>query len=377
MQTDYDIAIVGGGLAGLAASIQLKRLGYSVILFEKDSFPHHKVCGEYVSLESKDFLMALGLPVNELHLPIIDTLLLTAPNGKVLTTKLPLGGMGISRYLLDSSLASIAQQAGVVVSEKTKIDDVKSIDNYFSIVVSNKQITAKICCGAFGKRSNLDIKWNRDFVHRQNNRLNNYVGVKYHVRTNWKENVIGLHNFKNGYCGISKIEDDKYCLCYMTRAENLKASGNSITQMEEKVLYQNPHLKTIFQQSEILQHFPVTISQISFSQKEKVERNMLMLGDAAGMITPLCGNGMSIALHTSKIAAELIHLFMQGKLSTDDLLKHYQQHWQQNFASRLKTGRILQSFFGSNSLSNLLVSMFVIFPSLAKPLIRLTHGKPF
>lgn len=376
MQTDYDIAIIGGGLAGLAASIQLSKKGYRVVLFEKEIYPCHKVCGEYVSLESRHFLSSLGLPLNDLDLPIIDTLLLTAPNGKELTTKLPLGGFGISRYLLDSSLAEIAVKNGVQLMQKTKVDDVK-FKNDYAIYFSGRSISAKICCAAFGKRSNLDMKWNRNFIHQQNARLNNYVGIKYHVKADWKSNIIGLHNFKNGYCGISKIEGSRYCLCYMTKAENLKACNNNIEQMQQQILFQNPHLKKIFLNSEVVQNFPVTISQISFSKKSKIENGMLMLGDAAGMITPLCGNGMSIALHTSKIASLLIDRFLQQEISLTELEQQYQKQWQQNFASRLKTGRIIQSFFGSNSLSNLLVGTFKTLPFLTKPLIRLTHGKPF
>lgn len=377
MQTNYDIAIIGGGLAGLSASIQLSRKGYRVVLFEKEAYPFHKVCGEYISLESKPFLEALGVPLDQWQVPIIDTLILTAPNGKSLTTKLPLGGFGVSRFLLDSCLADLAKSAGVTLLEKTKVDEVTQSNEGFVIRYAGNITTAKTCCAAFGKRSNLDVKWSRDFISKQDERLNNYVGVKYHIRTDWKHNFIGLHNFKNGYCGISKIENDRYCLCYMTKASNLKSNGNNIQQMQQQVLYQNPHLKNIFANSETVAEFPVTISQISFSQKSKTENGLLMLGDAAGMITPLCGNGMSIALHTSKIAATLIDLFLQGKLSYQQMIAEYEIQWKHHFAKRLKTGRILQSFFGSTSLSNLFVGTFKAFPFLASPLIKQTHGKPF
>lgn len=377
MQTDYDIAIIGGGLAGLSASIQLAQKGHQVILFEKEAFPFHKVCGEYISLESKGFLQSLGVPLNDWKVPIIDTLILTAPNGKSHTTKLPLGGFGVSRYLLDSCLANIAQTAGITLLDKTKVEDVTKTGEGFLIRFGGKTITAKICCAAFGKRSNLDVKWGRDFISKQDERLNNYVGVKYHVRTDWKPNLIGLHNFKNGYCGISKIENDRYCLCYMTKASNLKENANNIEQMQQEVLFQNTHLKSIFTNSEKVQDFPVTISQISFSQKSKSENGLLMLGDAAGMITPLCGNGMSIALHTSKIAATLFDQYLQHNLSYEQVLNEYEQQWRLHFGKRLKAGRMLQAFFGSTLLSNVLVATIKALPFLTSPLIRQTHGKPF
>lgn len=373
---EYDVAIIGGGLAGLAASIRLSKAGHSVLVFEKEKYPFHKVCGEYVSLESWDFLNELGLNLNERNLPRINILLLTSPNGKAFTAPLPLGGFGISRYQLDNLLADIARQNGVTVCEATKVDEVAFRES-FLLSFSSGTIKAKICCAAYGKRSNLDIKWKRDFLKSADKRLDNYVGIKYHVKTDWEENVIGLHNFKNGYCGISKIEDDRYCLCYMTKAQNLKNCSNDIRQLEERILYQNPHLKKIFLNSEVCTSFPVTISQINFNAKTQVEDHLLMLGDSAGMITPLCGNGMSIALHSAKISSVLINDFLKGKITRQQLEELYKKEWHHQFARRLRTGRMLQGFFGSDRLSNWFVGTFKLFPFLSGPVIRMTHGKPF
>lgn len=373
---EYDVVIIGGGLAGLAASIQMAKSGYSVILFEKEKYPFHKVCGEYVSLESWNFLIQLGLSLSQLNLPVIDTLFLTAPNGKSFTTQLPLGGFGISRYKLDSLLADIAKRNGVHILEGTKVDTI-SFDDRFHIAHYSKKIASKLCCGAYGKRSNFDIKWKRNFLKATSNRLDNYVGIKYHIKTVWDDNVIGLHNFENGYCGISKIEDNKYCLCYMTKAENLKKCSNNIEQLEKTILFKNPHLKKIFLNSEKCESFPVAISQINFGKKTQIENHVLMLGDSGGMITPLCGNGMSIALHTAKIASPLMCDFLEQKIARSQMEESYQKQWAANFASRLKTGRRLQYFFGSESLSNLFIGTFKALPSLSKPIIKMTHGKPF
>src|SRR4249920_1661837 len=109
----YDLAITGGGLAGLCLVIQMARLGQSVCLFEKETYPFHKVCGEYISMESWDFLTGLGLPLEEWKLPRINKLNITAPNGDQIHATLPLGGFGVSRFKLDSALAGIARYAGV------------------------------------------------------------------------------------------------------------------------------------------------------------------------------------------------------------------------------------------------------------------------
>ncbi|MEP7236742.1 MAG: NAD(P)/FAD-dependent oxidoreductase [Ferruginibacter sp.] len=376
-QNKYDACIIGGGLAGLALSIQLAKLGYAVALFEKEQYPFHKVCGEYISLESWNFIESLGLPLKDMNLPIIKNLIVTAPNGNQLQHALPLGGFGISRYKLDAALKEIALTNKVTLFENCKVNGVQFFNDEFHLQTTHGEYYSRVCCGSFGKRSNLDVKWNRPFVYQKPNKLNNYIGVKYHIKTTYPASTIALHNFENGYCGISKIEDDKYCLCYLSNAQNLKASNNSIEVMEKNILQKNPHLKTIFENSEMLYKSPVTISQISFDKKTQVENHVILLGDAAGMITPLCGNGMSMALHASKIAAGFIHRFLAGKINRADMESGYVQEWKSLFGKRLRSGRWIQSMFGKVRVTNFFIGLMKRIPSLTNTLIKQTHGEPF
>jgi menaquinone-9 beta-reductase len=373
----YDVVIVGGGLAGLSLSIQCARAGYSTILFEKERYPFHKVCGEYISMESWGFVEGLGLPLSKMNLPIIKHLMVTAPNGKKIEGKLPLGGFGISRYLIDYELYKIAKSEGVQIEEAVKVDDVQFENALFTIHSTLGIIQAKIVAGSFGKRSNLDIKWKRNFAFRKKNKLNNYIGVKYHIQTNWPNDLIALHNFENGYCGISQIEEGKHCLCYLTTAENLKSSNNAIEVLEANFLKANPHLKNILQDAQKLHTEPLTIAQISFDKKRQVENHVLMIGDAAGMITPLCGNGMSMALHGSKLAFEAIDLFLAKKINRVAMELTYTRTWKEQFSKRLIAGRIIQTLFGKKWVTNLLITVVKPFPFLLNFLIRQTHGEAF
>lgn len=379
--TTYDVAIIGGGLAGLALSIQLAAKGWQVVLLEKETYPFHRVCGEYISMESWDFLCSLGLPLEQWQLPIITRLQVTAPNGRSLETNLPLGGFGVSRYKLDAAMAAIAVQQGVHLFTGTRVEAVTQQGEEYTLSIRGSegagQVRARVCCGSWGKRSNMDVKWKRPFVEDRDTRLANHVGIKYHVRTQWPADLIGLHNFKDGYCGISQVEEGVCCLCYLTRAANLKAEGQSVQQLEASVLSRNPMLKKILEASEKLPGFPLAISQVSFRSKSQVEQGVLLLGDAAGMITPLCGNGMSMALHGSKLAAGAVHLYLTGTHTRDEMEAAFTKLWQARFGSRLRTGRILQTFFGSEQRSNLLVSVMNRLPFATRALIRQTHGAPF
>ncbi len=373
----YDVAIAGGGLAGLALSIQLAKQGHRVILFEKEQYPFHKVCGEYISLESWDFLTRLGIELDKMRLPLITRLQISSTKGKSVNQDLPLGGFGISRYLLDDLMAQKARAAAVLVEENTKVNNIKFDDKIFSIETTRHTYRAKVFCGGYGKRSNLDIKWKRNFTQAKKNKLNNYIGVKYHIKANFPADTIALHNFDNGYCGIVKIDGDKYCLCYLSTAANLQKSNGSVQEMEQTILAKNPHLKKIFEESEFLFPSPLTISQISFDKKSQIENHVLMIGDAAGMITPLCGNGMSMALHGSLLAAIQIDLFLKGLASRSKMENQYSLLWQKQFSQRLLAGRRIQRLSGNTWMTDAFIHFTSLFPNLLKYLINQTHGKPF
>ena len=373
----YDVAIIGGGLAGLSLAIQCASQNVSVVLFEKETYPYHKACGEYISLESKPFLESLGVPFAQLNLPIIKQLKLSDASGRCYSFHLPLGGFGISRFCLDETLYNIALSKGATVFSETKVTDISFENDVFNIASSAGNIQAKIAVAAYGKRSNLDIKWNRPFARQKANKLNNYVGIKYHIQHDHATDEIVLHNFVNGYCGMSKIEEDKSCLCYLTTAVNLKKCNNSIQQLEKDILFKNPQLKEIFSKATFLYKEPLAISQVSFSKKKQVENNVLMLGDSAGMITPLCGNGMSMALHSSKIAFEAIEHFLKGSISRSEMEQQYAVVWEKHFAKRLLIGRMVQRVFGGKFSTAVFLKTMSLFPALAKKIISATHGSPF
>lgn len=375
--TTYDVIIIGGGLAGLSLAIQLARKHYRVMLIEKEYYPKHKVCGEYISMESKSFLQRLGVHVDDLKLPVVNQLQVTDTRGNEVNASLPQGGFGISRYMLDARLAGLAEDAGATVLTGTKADDVSYANDVFSVHTRAQVYTSRLVCGTWGKRSNMDVKMQRTFITEKNKALNNYVGIKYHIRYPWPEDCIGLHNFTDGYCGISPIEDGKACLCYLTTAALLQACGSDIKRMEQDVLMKNPWLDRIFSKATFLYDAPMAISQVSFQKKEQVQDHVMLCGDTAGMITPLCGNGMSMALHASKLAAVQMDYFLKGSISRLEMEASYTKDWKSTFATRLILGRMVQSSFGKDRTTSFFLRAANNIPLLRRALISNTAGKPF
>ncbi|WP_421799636.1 NAD(P)/FAD-dependent oxidoreductase [Haliscomenobacter sp.] len=370
----YSCAIIGGGLGGLCLAIQLARQGMEVVLFEKNTYPQHKVCGEYISMESWDFLQDLGMPLNDLGLPRLTQLGISAEGGFMLNSPLSLGGFGISRFTLDHQLCQIARKWGVTVLENCKVLDAQHADAPVAeITTTMGKYQANLLCGSFGKYAPSFAK-SPDKIA---NHLPNYIAVKYHIETDLTPDRIELHNFQDGYCGVSKVDGNRYCLCYLSKSSNLQRNGNDLKSMEEAVLYKNPFLKKYFTQSSFLFDKPLVISNVYFHPKDTYLNGMLMLGDAAGAITPLCGNGMSMAMRASKILADLMPSYVEGKINKTELVKQYTSAWKANFSTRIWAGQHLQHLFGKKVSTQLALKTLYYAPALTRKLIGLTHGMPF
>ena len=370
----HDVIIIGGGLAGLVSSTLLARAGLRVALLEQKSYPLHRVCGEYVSNEVRPFLEREGLFPAALEPAELRVFELSAPSGQRAQMPLDLGAFGISRYAFDHFLAAQARAAGVQVEERCSVRGTAFDGHDFCLTSQDGRTwAAPLVIGAFGKRSRLDRTLDRPFMRADSP----YIGVKYHLRIDHPADRVTLHNFPGGYCGLSRVEGDRYNLCYLGRRDHLRTFGN-IPDMEAAILWQNPHLRRIFQEGEFLFPQPVVINAISFAPKAPVEDHMLMAGDAAGLITPLCGNGMAMAIHAGLLVTESILQYGRpGALDRPRLEAHYQQRWEAHFRTRLWAGRHIQRLFGAPFLSPVAVGAVRHLRPLAGWLMTQTHGRVF
>jgi flavin-dependent dehydrogenase len=370
--THFDVIIVGGGLAGLCNAIHLSKFNKKVLLIEKNEFPKHKVCGEYISNEVLPYLAFLDFNPFDFGAVKIDKFQFSTTNNQLISAKLPLGGFGISRYKLDFELLQKAIQNGVIILQDL-VTNIQFTNDIFEVETKeNQHLTSKIVIGAFGKRSFLDVALQRDFIQKKSP----YLGVKIHVKGTFSNDLVALHNFKGGYCGVSKVEDNEINLCYITHLSSFKKHKN-IEDFQENVVFKNTYLKEIFENSTSLFEEPLTISQISFESKTLVENHIIMSGDAAGMIHPLCGNGMSMAIQSAQIASKLILNYLEGKILTRKALENeYLSQWNRQFKWRLKAGHFIAMLFRQDKIANYLLQILSKLPFLLPIIIKQTHGKP-
>lgn len=376
-QETSDVVLIGGGLAGLTAAILLAGAGKKVLLLEKKTYPFHKVCGEYVSNEVLGFLRSIGFSPYDYGASRITKLRISTPRGKNIFPELGTGGFGLSRYTMDAELARIASEKGARLLTGTRVTDISFDGKTFLVRTgTGEEYPAKLVIGSYGKRDTLDKKLDREFMRRHSG----YLAVKYHLRTDYPVDEIGLDVFAGGYSGIAKIEGDRYNLCYLYHRKK-EDHFTSIAELEETVLFRNPFLRSIFANADRVFPEPEAINQISFASKSASQSHVLMCGDTAGLIAPLCGNGMSMAIHAAKLLSELLlesGMLEKEKIAIADreaLERVYAKTWNRHFRQRLFWGKFLQTSFANPLLSELSLRGLNFFPGLERWIISNTHGK--
>lgn len=368
MQKEVDIIIAGGGLAGLTAAILLSK-NFSVLLADPDTYPRHKMCGEYLSNEVYEVLEALGISLNDFTNIHLDTFEFSSPGSKTVKARLPLGGTGISRYTLDHELYKLAiKKAEFVLG---RVQDATYHNHGFNVIIEQESYRCKQFIMATGKRSNLDKNLQRDFI----NKKSPWLAVKMHYEYDMPANLVQLHTFNGGYAGLSKVENNLVNCCYLVNYESFK-QFKDILVFQEQVMAVNPQLAHFFDKATATWEKPITISQISFEEKQPIEDHAIMIGDTAGLIHPLCGNGMAMAIHSAVIASRQLTQFLNGKKTRDHMLIDYSMEWKNVFATRLQYGRYLQRLLLSKTLTGYAYKAISQVPFVLPAIIKKTHGKP-
>ena len=369
----YDALIIGGGLAGCSAAIQLAQQGFSTLLLEKQTYPAHKLCGEFLSTEVIAAFERLGVmpAVRAAGAHSIRHSRVTAPGGSLFEAPLPGTALGLSRYALDRLLFEHAAATGADVQDGTPVQAVEgNLAEGFSVRTSAETFSARVVLGAYGKRGVLDRKLERPFFEKQTP----FVAFKAHYEGLALPSTIELHAFPGGYCGLSHIEGEQVNACWITHEDALKASGGRPEGMIEGAMAENAVLAARFRAMRRVSPSFLAISQISFAPKEPFDGDVCMVGDTAGLITPLCGDGMAMALYAAELAAPLTARYLRRNLTADAFRQHYARLWKQTFRPRLCLGRVLHHAYIRPPVANLAVQACRTAPGLGRWVIRKTRG---
>jgi len=305
--THWDAIVIGGGLAGSAAAIELAIGGKRVLLLEKEIYPHHKVCGEFLSYEAQYYLDKLGIDYKALGAVPIDTLQLIYSN-KSIAVRLPFQGVSVSRLLLDEVLLQKATESGVTVKRGVTVKDAVQTPNGWVVNTDNTSYESDNILLATGKRDLRDLP-------RQKGTQNNYIGFKMH----WKllpysiealQNTVSIIWFDGGYAGLELVENEIANLSLVVTKQRFSEVGKQWELLLTAIRREAPSLDKYLIGATPEWEKPLAVFDIpyGFVYKEgKTEKKGLYrLGDQLAVIPSFSGDGMAIALHTASRAADAI-----------------------------------------------------------------------
>jgi flavin-dependent dehydrogenase len=297
-----DHLVIGGGLAGSTVAIHLAAAGRQVTLLEREPRAHHKVCGEFLSREAVAYLAQLGVDPISLGAQTIRSVRLTARN-QVFETKLPFTALSLSRYVLDEVLIKRAADSGCTVERGAFVERVAQRDGEWTAHLrGGASWTSATVFLASGKH---ELRGNE----RGPGQHGDLVGFKLHWRLAPAQTAalcdsMDLFLFRGGYGGLSLVEGNTANLCLVVRRAMLVRAGGW-KQLLDGIQSENAHIAQRLSGAQALWARPLAVSSIPYGYIHAGGKGLWCVGDQAAVIPSFTGDGMSIALHSGALAAEM------------------------------------------------------------------------
>ena len=359
---DCDVLVIGAGPGGCALAYALCQAGWRVVLAERRQDPTDKLCGEFLSPEGLQSLRQMGLGGVLSTFPPIGEVLVSSSTGRYWQAPLPVAGAGCSRRQLDALLRARCAAIGVeVVLGMRVMRSERTPEGYLSIALPDRQIRSRLTVGA----------WGRQGQGTQGER-GAWMALKVHapgVRPG-----VELHCFPGGYAGLSQVEDQQQNLCLLARAEAFRRVGGDHRRFIAEVMSINPLLGNRLREVNPDWSRALSAGNLRFGPAGCQAEGVLLVGDAAGAIAPLCGDGMAMALRSGELLAPLADRFLRGALSWPALAAQYARCWRAEFRLRLRLGGMMQAALLHPSWNRAAVGLLGAFPRLGQTLFRLTRG---
>lgn len=298
---DSDVCIVGGGPAGLAAAIALRREGFAVSLIDCAVPPIDKGCGEGLMPDTVAALRELEVAIpSELGFRFRgirftdgqSSVVADFPNGT---------GIGLRRTALHNLLVERAMELGVSCFWETKRTRLERA----GIVIDEEMIQPQLVVGADGQNSRIRRDAGLDKARREVRRF----GFRRHYNIAPWSPYMELHWGKRSQIYMTPVSENQICVVLMSSDPKLRLNEG---------LAEFPEIESRLSCAEAssIETGAVTVSR----ELERVCRNGLALvGDASGSVDAITGEGMCLAFRQ---AVALAQAFKAGNVSSYQQLHH-------------------------------------------------------
>jgi flavin-dependent dehydrogenase len=341
VEVDVAVAIIGAGPAGSTLAALLASRGIDVALIDRDLFPRDKLCGEFLSYDALPILDLLGageVIAQRGAAEIRVCRVLSAGGKRDLTFELPHAARGISRLLLDETLFRTALAKGAQGYDGWTATALQADRVTISRGEEKRELRAKVVAGAWGRWGRFDALLGRPFVR---DRAHRHFGFKRHYHASGTAATsIDLLSFRGGYLGVSPVEGGLINICGLVHADRLAGHRGRWDGFVDALRAEAPHLERLFAAHTPAQKEFLSSEPVIFRGKSPVVDGVVMVGDAAGIIDPLAGNGMAMGLQSALLAALTIERILGGADRVSSLQAYAEGH-RQHFASRIRWSRLI------------------------------------
>ncbi|AEI43780.1 NAD(P)/FAD-dependent oxidoreductase [Paenibacillus mucilaginosus] len=378
MSRVYDAAVIGAGIGGSAAAMALAGQGWDVLLLDGRRFPRHKVCGEFLSPESRSMLESLGFreAVAALSPAELTHARLYWGGGPPLEVALPGRAIGVSRQAMDPALHAEVRRAGAEVLTETAVTAVGREKEAYRVETkcggATRVFHARAVIGAWGGGpSRLSEVRAADSP---------YVGVKAHFGGVAMEPAVELFVFPGGYLGMAPVEGGGVNVAALLHQEAFAAAGAEAgagrgpgaAGLLLEAAGRHPQLREKLAAAAPL---PGTEAAIvpNLRRRPQAWGSFAHVGDACVTIPPLCGDGMSMALRSALLCTRLADGFLRGSLTEEQWRRQYERGLHREFAGPLRWGHLLQSLFARQALAGPVMRLARSVPLLPERLLHATR----
>ncbi len=291
--------VIGGGLAGAAAAARLAAVGAAPVLIEREAGAHDKICGEFLSVEAGHHLEALGFDTARLGGARIDTVRIHAGR-RTAEARLPFIATGVSRRVLDDALLDHARKLGANVQRGVTVRRVEP----GRVVTALGELSAKRVLLATGKHEL------RGQARDRRGTIDDLIGFKQYFRASPAlqarlAGAVEVTAFDGGYAGVQRVEGGIVNLCLLVSRRRFADVGGWDGLLAS--LLDEPGLAPLADAAPVLAR-PLTISNVPYGYvyNGSPGDTLYRLGDQAAVIPSFCGDGMAMALHSGRLAADLM-----------------------------------------------------------------------
>jgi menaquinone-9 beta-reductase len=303
----YDVAVIGGSLAGGATALHLAKSGYRVILLERSASYQRKACGEGLFPRGVRELSRLGLleEVRRFAAPLVGVRFLAGP-ARVEARFAGLGwsALGVERSRLDPLLLERVHVAGVEVRRGVAMRSlIFSGDSIAGVRTNQGDIRARFVVGADGVGSRVRRQAGLD-RHRRSNRY----GISAHIQLECDpEPFIDVH-FRGGYeVYVTPVGRRMINLAILLDKRLLSPRPGTLHDWFTRIV--DREFGSVFRS---IVDGARAAGPFGRACTRPWRGNIALVGDAAGFLDAISGEGMSSALISARYCAAAVDEYLLG-----------------------------------------------------------------